>query len=147
MLDERRTILVVEDNDDDQFLLREAWTKAGVANPLAFVDDGEQACAYLSGEGQYADRAAFPLPALLLLDIKLPGKSGFEILAWLREQERLKTIPVIMLTASTWPEEVVKASRLGANSFVIKPSAAQELTDFAAAVKSYWLRFNEFVPP
>jgi len=147
MADERRAVLAVEDSDDDQFLLREAWVKAGVSNPLAFVSDAEQACDYLSGEGRYADREAFPFPVLLLLDIKLPGKSGLEILAWLREQERFKTLPVIMLTASTWPEEVSAAYRLGASSFVIKPSAAQDLTDFAAAVKGYWFRFNEFAPP
>ena len=146
MTDDRRTILIVEDNDDDQFLLREAWIKAGVANPLAFVSDGEQACDYLAGEGRYADRAAYPAPVLVLLDIKLPGKSGLEILAWLREQERFKTLPVIMLTASTWPEEVAEAYRLGANSFVTKPSSAQDLTALAAAVKDYWLRFNEFAP-
>lgn len=147
MNDDRRTILIVEDSDDDQFLLREAWIKAGVSNPLAFVSDGEQASDYLSGEGRYADRTVFPLPVLMLLDIKLPGKSGLEVLAWLREQERFKTLPVIMLTASTWPEEVAAAYRLGANSFVIKPSAAHDLTGFAAAVKGYWLRFNEFAPP
>lgn len=146
MNDDRRTILIVEDNDDDQFLFREAWIKAGVSNPLAFVSDGEQACDYLSGDGRYADRAAYPLPILLLLDIKLPGKSGLEILAWLREQERFKTLPVVMLTASTWPEEVAEAYRLGANSFVTKPSSAQDLTSFAAAVQGYWLRFNEFAP-
>lgn len=146
MADELRTILAVEDNDDDQFLLREAWKKVAIKNPLAIVEDGEQACGYLAGEGRYADRAVFPLPVMMLLDIKLPGKSGLEVLSWLRQQERFKALPVIMLTASTWPEEVIAAYRLGANSFVIKPSAAQELTDFVAAIRCYWLRFNEFVP-
>ncbi|MCM2304442.1 MAG: response regulator [Elusimicrobia bacterium] len=141
---EARTILAVEDNDDDQFLLREAWKKAGLANPLEIVADGERACDYLSGEGPYADRSRYPFPVMLLLDIKLPGKTGLEVLAWIRGQERFKTLPVIMLTASTWPEEVVEAYRLGANSFVIKPSAAQELTDLLSAVRGYWLRFNEF---
>jgi CheY-like chemotaxis protein len=143
---ERRTVLAVEDNDDDQFLLREAWKNAGVSSPLVIVEDGEQACDYLSGEGRYADRSRFPFPVLMLLDIKLPGKSGLEVLAWLRGQERFKCVPVVMLSASTWPEEVVEAYRLGANSFVIKPSSAQELTDFADGVRRYWLRFNESVP-
>lgn len=147
MTSENRAVLAVEDNDDDQFLLREAWAKAGVPDPLIFVADGEQACDYLSGDGRYADRARYPFPVLMLLDIKLPGKSGLEVLSWLREQERFKTLPVVMLTASTWPEEVVEAYHLGANSFVIKPSSAQELSDFAGAVGRYWLRFNEFVPP
>jgi CheY-like chemotaxis protein len=147
MTDEARTILAVEDNDDDQFLLREAWKKVGLGNPLAIVSDGEQACDYLSGEGRYADRTRYPFPVMVLLDIKLPGKSGLEVLGWMREQERFKTLPVIMLTASTWPEEVVEAYSLGANSFVVKPSAAQELTDFVAGLRSYWLRFNEFTPP
>ena len=144
MAAEARTILAVEDNDDDQFLLREAWKKAGLANPLEIVADGELACDYLSGEGRYADRSRYPFPVMLLLDIKLPGKTGLEVLTWIRGQERFKTLPVIMLTASTWPEEVVEAYRLGANSFVIKPSAAQELTDFLAALRGYWLRFNEY---
>lgn len=144
MTAEARTILAVEDNDDDQFLLREAWKKAALANPLEIVADGELACDYLSGEGRYADRSRYPFPVMLLLDIKLPGKTGLEVLAWIRGQERFKTLPVIMLTASTWPEEVVEAYRLGANSFVIKPSAAQELTDLLAAVRGYWFRFNEF---
>lgn len=146
MAGEKRTILAVEDNDDDQFLLREAWKKAGVPEGLTIVGDGEQACDYLAGAGRFADRGACPLPALVLLDIKLPGKSGLEVLAWLRAREDCVTLPVIMLTASTWPEEVVEAYRLGANSFVVKPSSAQELTDFAAAVRAYWLRFNEPAP-
>ncbi|MDP3541315.1 MAG: response regulator [Elusimicrobiota bacterium] len=147
MAHEKRPILAVEDNDDDQFLLREAWKAAGISNPLTIVENGEQACEYLRGAGPYADRDAYPLPALVLLDIKLPGMSGLETLAWLRAQDNLRTLPVIILTASTWPEEVAEAYTHGASSFVIKPSAAQELTDFVAALKNYWLRFNEFTPP
>ncbi|MDD5304137.1 MAG: response regulator [Elusimicrobia bacterium] len=142
-----RPILLVEDNQDDQFLLQEAWKKVGIENPLVAVENGEQACEYLEGIGRYAGRLRFPLPVLVLLDIKMPGMSGLEVLAWIRGRKDLGGLPVVMLTASTWPEEVAEAYRLGANSFVIKPTAAQELTDFAAAVKSYWLRFNEFVPP
>jgi CheY-like chemotaxis protein len=142
-----RTLLLVEDNQDDQFLFQEAWKKAGIENPLAMVEDGDQACDYLSGVGRYADRPRFPFPVMVLLDLKMPGKSGLEVLAWMRGQDKFKSLPVVVLTASTWPEDVAKAYRLGANSFVIKPSSAQELTDFVAALKGYWLRFNEFAPP
>lgn len=144
---ERQTILVVEDNADDQFLLQEAWKMGALENPLAFVQDGEQACDYLAGLCRYADRTRYPAPLFVILDLKLPGKSGLEVLAWMRAKEELKSLPVIVLTASTWPGDVAEAYRLGANSFVIKPSAAQELVDFTAALKGYWLRFNKFVEP
>ena len=141
---ERRTILLVEDCPDDRFLLQKAWAEAGIENPLRMLEDGQQACDYLSGMGKYADRASFPPPVLLLLDVKMPGKSGLEVLEWLRGRESSRRLPVIMMSASTHPKDAAEAYRLGANSFVIKPSSAAELVEFASALKSYWLRFNEF---
>lgn len=141
---ESREVLLVDDNPDDRFLFQAAWTKAGIENPLRTLDNGQEACDYLGGEGKYADRAGFPLPALVLLDIKMPGKSGFEVLEWLRGRAPSKLLPVIMLTASTSPGDVAQAYRLGANSFAIKPSSVAELIALAAALKSWWLTFNEF---
>lgn len=141
---ERRAILLVEDSPDDRFLFQKAWAEAGIENTLQMLEDGLQACDYLAGAGKYADRASFPLPALILLDIKMPGKSGLEVLEWLRGREASRRIPVIMLSASTFPKDVDEAYRLGASSFVIKPSSVEELIELAAALKSYWLRFNEF---
>ncbi|MCK5545342.1 MAG: response regulator, partial [Desulfobulbaceae bacterium] len=90
------TILLVEDNPNDVILIERAFRKANIANPLQRVTDGEQAVAYLAGERPYAERARCPLPVLMLLDLKLPRKSGLEVLEWLRDQPSLKRLPVIV---------------------------------------------------
>lgn len=141
---ERREILFVDDDPDDRFLFRKAWIEAGIGNPLRTLDNGQEACDYLGGAGKYADRASFPLPALVLLDIKMSGRSGFEVLEWIRGRAPSKLLPVIMMTASTSPVDAAQAYRLGANSFVIKPSSVAELIELAAALKSWWLNFNEY---
>src|SRR6476619_2979181 len=93
-------ILVVEDDPDDVFLIRRAFEKSGITNPIEVVEDGEQAIAYLSGRGEYADRAKHPIPALMLLDLKLPRIPGLSVLAWLRKQPALGRLSVVVLTAS-----------------------------------------------
>ena len=140
---ESRSVLLVDDNPDDRFLFQAAWTEARIGNPLCTLDSGRQACDYLAGAGKFADRVNFPLPALVILDVKMPGKSGFEVLEWLRGRAPSSFLPVIMLSASTHPKDVAEAYRLGANSFVIKPSSAAELVELAVAVKKFWLSFNE----
>lgn len=144
MTAESREVLLVDDNPDDCFLFQAAWTQAGIENPLRMLEDGRQARDYLAGEGAYAGRVGLPLPALVLLDVKMPGMSGLEVLEWLRGREATRRLPVVMLSASTHPKDAAEAYRLGANSFVIKPSSMAELVELAAAVKSWWLRFNEF---
>lgn len=144
MLSAGKSILLVDDNADDRFFVEQAWRKANIKNPLRTLEDGRHALDYLLGVGQYADRAHHPIPALLLLDIKMPGMTGFELLERLRRDERLRTLPVLILTASTAPSDVNEAYRLGANGFFIKPSSAQELVEMMAALKNCWLRFNEF---
>jgi len=133
-------ILVVEDREDDIILLRKALSVAAVNNPLHFVRNGEEALAYLSGEGKYARRDEFPLPLLILLDLKLPGLSGFDVLAWIRQQEGIRALPVVVLTSSDQLSDVNRAYELGANSFFVKEFDFQNFVDVAKLLERYWLK-------
>src|SRR5688572_4680933 len=93
-------LLLVEDNEDDVFIMKRALEGAGVKNPLFVVEDGRQAIDYLQGTGKFADRQLFPLPALVFLDLKLPYVSGFEVLTWIREQPLLSSVVIVVLTSS-----------------------------------------------
>lgn len=118
-----QTILLVEDDSNDVLLLQRAFRRAGLTHALQVVSDGDQAVAYLGGDGQFADRTKHPLPALILLDLKLPRRSGLEVLEWLRNQPpEIKSLPVIVLTSSRLSEDVDRAYGLGANSYMAKPS-------------------------
>jgi len=120
-LDPAATILLVEDDPNDVFLMKRALKAAAVANPLQVAGDGREAVAYLSGTGPFADRKRFPLPGLLFLDLKLPYKSGFEVLQWIRTRPELEGIPVAVLTSSEEERDIKEAARLGARSFLVKP--------------------------
>ncbi len=120
-------ILVVEDNYEDTILIRRAFRTAGVANPCHFLPDGEKLLAYLKGEGTFVPRQKFPLPGLILLDLKLPGKDGFELLHWIRTHQEFAAIRVVVLTASTELRDVNRAYQLGANSFLTKPLEFENL--------------------
>jgi CheY-like chemotaxis protein len=135
-------LLLVEDNDDDAFLMRLSLKAAGVIQPLHVAEDGQQAIDYLAGRGPYADREKYPLPSVVFLDLKLPFKSGHEVLAWIRNQRDLAQIIVLVLSSSNQPSDLEEAYRLGANSYVVKPAATEELVEWAAAFKRYWLDFN-----
>ena len=139
MLD-HAVILLVDDSEDDITLIRRAFEKAGVANPLHVVRNGDEAVQYLSGTGQYADRAEYPLPDLILLDLKMPGMSGFEVLAWIRQQPGIRALSVVVLTSSDRIKDVNQAYTLGANSFLIKPLDFQNYTELSKAVNDYWIR-------
>ena len=118
-----QTILLVEDDSNDVLLLQRAFRRAGLTQSLQVVSDGDQAVCYLSGDGEYSDRARHPMPALILLDLKLPRRSGLEVLEWLRAQPpQIKNLPVIVLTSSRLSEDVDRAYGLGANSYMAKPS-------------------------
>lgn len=132
------TVLLVEDNEDDILLITRAARKAAMAYPLQTVRDGDAAVAYLAGTGEYANRAAHPLPRLVLLDLKLPRRSGFEVLQWLRAQPGLKRIPVIVLTSSGQLQDVTRAYDLGANSYLIKPVMLTDLHALMHTVDRYW---------
>ncbi|GBL45318.1 response regulator [Sulfuriferula multivorans] len=137
------TLLLVEDDPNDIMLFRRAKDKTNLANPLQVVEDGEAAVAYLSGQGQYADRNRYPLPALVLLDLKLPRKSGLEVLAWLREQPGLRRLPVVVMTSSKESTDVGLAYDLGANSYLVKPVAFDNLLEMIKALGLYWFILNE----
>ncbi|RMF64662.1 MAG: response regulator [Calditrichaeota bacterium] len=140
-------ILLVEDNANDVILIRRALQEAKVLNPLQVVKDGEQAIAYLKGEGKYADRAKYPLPVLLLLDLKLPRVSGFDVLEWLRKQKKLARIPVVVLTSSNQSQDVNRAYDLGANSYLVKPVEFDDLVKLLKTLGLYWIILNEKPEP
>ena len=135
-----KPILQVDDDENDVFLLQHAMTKAGVKNPIQVVTDGQQAIDYLAGAGKFADRAKFPLPCLILLDLKLPYVMGLDVLKWIRQQRRVAL--VVMLTASGSDADIAAAYRLGANAFMTKPSESNKFEDMVKALKDFWLTHN-----
>jgi CheY-like chemotaxis protein len=137
-------ILLVEDNEDDVFLMKRALKGAGIINRLSVAEDGQQAIDYLAGVGGYNDRAQHPLPAIVFLDLKLPLKRGLDVLGWIREQKEFESLVVVVLTSSNEPSDLKEAYRLGANSYVVKPPTASQLLDLAKAFKWYWLEFNQY---
>jgi len=132
-------ILLIDDSENDMILMRRAFIKAKLLNPLLAVASGEEAIAYLTGTGKYANRAEYPLPGLVLLDIKMNGMDGFEVLRWIRSQPGLKTLRVVMLTSSNEMRDVNLAYQLGANSFLIKPMDFERFVEISQALSGYWL--------
>lgn len=139
---ETRTILVAEDNEDDILLLRRAFQKAGSWSSLRFVPNGEEALGYLRGQGKYSDRQEYPFPALLLLDLKMPRKSGLEVLASIRADRLLKRLTVVVFTSSDQPRDIDLALELGANSYLVKPSTQEALIALLQRLEDYWLNLN-----
>jgi len=139
-----RALLLVEDNEDDVFLMKRALKGARVVNPLLVVEDGQEAVDYLSGAGKFADRDQYPLPAVVFLDLKLPLISGHDVLAWIRRQRELESLVVIVLTSSNEPSDLNRCYALGANSYVVKPPTPEQLEELAKAFKWYWLEYNQF---
>lgn len=136
------TILLVEDDPNDVLLMERAFEKARLANPLQVVRDGEEAIDYLSGRGEYSDRDRYPIPLLLLLDLKMPKKSGFEVLDWIRDQPELRELSVVVLTSSKEAPDVAKSYRLGANSYLVKPAQLNDLVQMMLRLHGYWLFVN-----
>lgn len=135
-----QNILLVEDSEDDFILLRRAFKQAGVTIPMHWVSDGQQAIDYLAGKDAFADRTVHPLPSIILMDIKMPYKTGFEVLAWLRQEAALKTVPVLMLTSSNDENDRAKAEKLGANAYLVKPSSIDALIGVVKNVAAEWLK-------
>lgn len=136
-------VLLVEDDPNDVLLMQRAFRRAKVTNPVQVVGDGEDAVLYLSGQGPYRDRTRYPLPALILLDLKLPRKSGLEVLEWLRQQAGLKRLPVVVLTSSKESTDISRAYDLGVNSYLVKPVSFDTLLDMVETLNVYWLLLNE----
>jgi len=142
-LDSTEVLLLVEDNPNDVMLFRRALSKVGSATDLHVVRDGEEALAYLRGDGFFADRSLHQLPGLILLDLKLPKKSGHEVLAWLSRQPGLKSVPVVVLSTSLQTADITSACELGANSYLVKPVLFDDLVETVRALDHYWFQLNQ----
>ena len=138
-----KVILYAEDDPDDVVLLQRACKKAGVSLRVSIVNDGYEAINYLSGSGKYADRDQFPLPALVLLDIHMPRRSGLDVLKWIREHPALDILVVLMFTSSDLELDVYSSYRLGANGYLVKPSSPARLVELVKALNDFWLNFNQ----
>ena len=136
-----KTILQVEDDPNDVFLFQHAMNRAGVTNPIQIATDGQEAIDYLYGDGKFADRAKFPYPCLVLLDLKLPFVMGLEVLRWIRKQPG-KALPVVILTSSAEDADIATAYGLGANGFLTKPSEVRKLEEMVKAIRDFWLTHN-----
>jgi CheY-like chemotaxis protein len=142
-MDRRGTILLVEDDPNDVALTQLAFEQARFTNPLQVVGDGEQAIAYLAGRPPYADRTRSPWPILVLLDLKLPRASGFEVLSWIRSVPSVRRMPVVVLTSSAQSPDIDRAYDAGANSYLVKPVAFDRLLDLVRTLGLYWIGTNE----
>ena len=136
-------VLLVEDQEYDVELMRRAFRVLRLRNPLHVVTDGDQAIRYLEGSGEFANREEYPLPSVVLLDLKLPRRTGFEVLKWIREQPTLRSIRVIVLTSSQLLDEVNYAYNLGANSFLTKPTNFKQFLSEIQIVAQYWLMTDQ----
>ena len=133
-------VLIVEDDADDRELLARAFKKAGIAVPLRFAKDGDEAIAFLGTVSADTSQAA---PSIVLLDLKLPRRSGFEVLEWIKGTARLRRIPVIILTSSRENVDLERAYDLGANSYLVKPARPEALREMVEQINAYWLGLNE----
>jgi CheY-like chemotaxis protein len=132
------TVLLVEDDLNDIFLVKRAFKMARLETPLQVVTDGEDAISYLKGEGRYADREAYPMPKLIVMDIKMPRKSGFEVLEWIKGDGPLCRIPIVIVSSSDSPEDINRAYELGANAYMVKPVSFQAVEHLFESITQYW---------
>jgi len=140
---EEGVVLLADDREDDVILVREGFAHAGLNNPIYVVRDGEETIQYLGGMEKYADREKFPIPDLLLLDLKMPRIDGFEVLAWIRSQPDINTLRVVVLTSSADVHDVNKAYRLGANSFLVKPMEFKDYSTLSRIMAKFWFELSQ----
>jgi CheY-like chemotaxis protein len=138
MSDSNYTILLVEDEENDARLMEMAFKKSGILNPVQWAKDGLEAIAYLNSDGVYANRALYPFPEVLIVDLKMPRMSGLELLAWIRAHPEFKVIPTIIMTSSQQDQDIQNAYELGANTYFIKPSCLAELAKMIRLAHEYW---------
>ena len=134
-----KAILQIEDEPSDVLFMQMAMQAAGLENRLIVARDGREAIAYLKGEGQYVDRQQYPLPGLVLLDLRLPYIPGLDVLKWLREQPSFAHTPVLVLSSSDQDADVEAAYHLGAQGYLVKPALVSELERIVRLIKRYWL--------
>ncbi|MDB6064521.1 MAG: response regulator [Pedosphaera sp.] len=132
------TVLLVEDDLNDIFLVKRAFKRANIPIPLQVVTDGVEAIHYLQGLDRYADRNRYPLPQLIVMDIKMPRKTGFEVLEWIKGDGVLKRVPVIIVSSSDHPPDINKAYALGANAYMIKPVDFKSVENLFQSITHYW---------
>ena len=137
-------ILLIEDNEADINLTIAAFRDAIVQSHIHVVKDGEEAIAYLQGVGKYGSRDEYPLPDLMLLDLKMPKVGGFEVLSWIRSHPTLRALCVVVLTTSNDMRDVNRAYELGATSYFRKPDSLEGLDEMIHVLHAYWLKFNHF---
>ena len=140
-------ILLVEDRPDEVELMKQALHQAGITNPLRVLSDVAEAISYLEGRERFADRGSWPLPSLVLLDLKLPKRSGLDIVAWAKRDPRLKRIPVIVVTSSREVSDMEKAYAAGANSYLVKPTSFREFVETMKITGTYWIHYNASLAP
>ena len=138
MDDSTYAILIVEDEENDAKLLKMAFKRNNIINPLHWVKDGLEAIAYLNGEGVYANHDLYPFPEVLIVDLKMPRMSGLELLQWIRDHSNYKVIPTIIMSSSRQDSDIEKAYELGANTYMIKPSSFDELARTVKLAHEYW---------
>jgi CheY-like chemotaxis protein len=142
MMPDQPLILLVEDRGDDILLIQRAFERAKIETAMQVVRDGEETISYLSGIGKYSNRAEYPLPWLILLDLKMPRMDGFEVLKWIRQQPGCQSLIVVVLTSSEQMRDVNTAYALGANSFMVKPFDFENTIALVQVVHQYWLKWN-----
>ena len=137
------TILYADDDPEDRMLVKEAWEENRLANPLHFVEDGEELMDYLRRRGKYVDLKDEPMPGMILLDLNMPRKDGREALQEIKADPRLRLIPVVVLTTSKAEEDIFRAYDLGVNSFILKPVTFESLVDITLTLSKYWFEVVE----
>ena len=133
------TILVVDDDPNDRFLIEHAFRQIGLTDPIQLVGDGAEAIAYMMGEGKYSDREKFAYPTFVITDLKMPRADGFAVLEFLKGNPEWAVIPTIVLSASSDLDDIKKAYMLGASSYHVKPQTAEELREQLAVIHAYWV--------
>ena len=133
-------ILLADDDDDDCFLVQEAFEESHITNDLQIVNDGEELIDYLHHRGAFNDKAKFPRPDLILLDLNMPRKDGKEALAEIKQDPELRTIPIVVLTTSEAEEDILKTYDMGVNSFITKPVTFDGLVEVIKTIGKYWFQ-------
>ncbi len=137
------SVLLVEDDGNDVLLTTLAVRKILPSLPVKIVVNGEEAISYLRGDGIYADRKKYPLPGLVLLDLHMPRKTGFEVMEWIRQEAAFQQLPVIVFSSSATPSDVHEACRRGANSFLIKPLHFEDWVELLRSTVVEWMQNRE----
>ena len=141
------TILMADDDEEDRMMTEEAWKENRLANPLRFVEDGEELMEYLEHRGKYADPADSPSPGLILLDLNMPKKDGREALREIKADTELRQIPVVVLTTSKAEEDIVRSYDMGASSYITKPVTFEGLVTVIRELGKYWFELVELPAP